>query len=409
MMNYKKIVPSDSFIGRYLDYMSNIETPESYDFWCAMWALGVRVGKGMYVNRPHSPVFCNWYIILAAESGTTRKSTAVNTIARVVSDLSVSNPHSIITGKTSPEALEILLHEQTRDCGKAVASFAAPELATVLGREGYMSTMPALLTDLYECPEFRTNPGTLRSGMITQRDVYINFLSASTPAWLVTSINPTVIEGGFTSRVMFVVENDRKKSVAWPSPRHIKDLMEIRDAFDILGKYNKPIEISSGALKKYTTWYNKRTKPSDPYMSSFEAREDDHVLRTACCLCINDGILEIQTKHITNAIAVIQNVKEGAYKLFGGTFSESSRISDAVTKVREVLMEVGADGIKHTSLLRRVQTRINSRELKVLIKILHESGMIQMFELTRGGKIYRATRAIEKFGIVTDVLKKMNV
>ena len=112
MMNYKKLIPSDSFIGRYLDYLSNIETPEAYDFWCAMWALGVRVGKGMYVNRPHSPVFCNWYIILAAESGTTRKSTAVNAISDLIKTAELDE---IVTGKTSPEALEIMLHEKTQE------------------------------------------------------------------------------------------------------------------------------------------------------------------------------------------------------------------------------------------------------------------------------------------------------
>ena len=140
-------------------------------------------------------------------------------------------------------------------------------------------------------------------------------------------------------------------------------------------------------------------------MASFEAREDYHILRAACCLCINDGILEIQSKHIGHAIDLIQKVKEESHKLLGGEFSEDIRIADAVTRMREVLIEAGANGIKHTALLRKMQSRIDSKEMKVLIRILHESGMIQMFEIQRGGKMYRATRAIEKFNIVSEVVK----
>ena len=100
-MNYKKLVPKDSFIGQYMEYMSVVETAESYDFWCALWAIGVGCGRTVFVDRPNSPVFLNWYIILAAESGTTRKSTAINSIRKIVNET-----HPIITGKTSPENLD---------------------------------------------------------------------------------------------------------------------------------------------------------------------------------------------------------------------------------------------------------------------------------------------------------------
>ena len=60
-----------------MDYMSYVETAESYDFWCAVWAIGDACGRRVYVDRPNIPVYLNWYIILAAESGSTRKSTAI--------------------------------------------------------------------------------------------------------------------------------------------------------------------------------------------------------------------------------------------------------------------------------------------------------------------------------------------
>ena len=406
-MNYRKLVPPDSFIGQYMQYMSVVETAESYDFWCALWALGTGVGRGVYVDRPNSPVYCNWYIILAAESGTTRKSTAIHSITRLVA----GGEQMLLTGKTSPESLELLLHERTLQSGTASVAFAISELVTVLGREGYLHSMPGLLTDLYDCPEFRRSPGTLKSGEIIQKNVYVTFISASTPAWLVTAINPAVIEGGFTSRVIFVVDDARKRAIAWPEPREEDDDRTLTRCFNetvTRAKDIGPITISTGGLKKFSRWYNSRTTHSDPFQSSFEAREDDHVLRAAACLAINDGVLEIQSGHIGTASKLITLAKSGANALFGGDFSQKARLAGAVGRVREILIESGANGIIHSDLQRRVVRHVDARELRLLVDVLHECGMIQIFKMKRG-QMYRATRSIEKLGVASEVLAKLNL
>ena len=406
-MNYKKLVPPDSFIGQYMQYMSNVETAESYDFWCALWAIGASCGRTVFVDRPSAPVYLNWYIILAAESGTTRKTTAIEAIVPFVSD----DRSQLLTGKTSPEQLDIILHEATKRTGRGAIAFAIGELVTILGREGYMSTMPGLLTDLYGCPASRVSPGTLKSGELIQKNVYINFISASTPAWLVTAINPSVIEGGFTSRVIFVVDDTRKRSIAWPTKRGEADERNTRGILRqaiLEAQAIGPIAVSPGGLKKFTNWYNSRASHTDPFLSSFEAREDDHVLRCAACLCINDGTLEIQSGHITKAIQVISNAKSRANGLFGGDFSQRARIINAISKVRDILIEAGTDGIRHTDLYNKVIRKTDAKELRMLMNIMHECGMVQIFKVHRG-EMYRATKSIEKFGVASEVLSRLNL
>ena len=405
-MQYKKLVPEDSFIGQYMKYMSVIETAESYDFWCAMWAIGTGVGRGVFVDRPNSAVYCNWYIILAAEAGTTRKSTAIRSIRDIL-----GGTCTILGGKTSPEALELLLHESTREGEGARASFAVSELVTILGREGYMSTMPGLLTDLYDCPAERRSPGTLKSGEIIQENVYINFLSASTPSWLVSAINPSVIEGGFTSRVIFVVDDARKRAIAWPEERAVGAKDSIRELYDRTiedAKRIGGIAISTGGLKKFRNWYNNRATHTDPFLSSFEAREDDHTLRLAAGLAINDGTLELQAKHISSAIQIIADVKGRANGLFGQDFSQRARVTNGIGRIREILIESGSDGIKHSELQRRVVRHCDAKELRMLMDIMHESGMIQIFVVGKA-RFYRATRSIEQFGVSSKVLASLNL
>jgi hypothetical protein len=402
-MNYKKFIPPDTFISEYMEYMSYVETAESYDFWCALWAIGTGVGRGVYVDRPNSPVYCNWYIILAAEAGTTRKSTAISSILGVVAGVD-----SILTGKTSPESLELYLHDSTAKGGTARAHFAVSELVTILGREGYMSTMPGLLTDLYDCQELRTSPGTLQMGELIQKDVYVTFLSASTPSWLVTAINPSVIEGGFTSRVVFVVDDNRKRSIAWPKQREGEHLDRVRQLYRRTIDVKGPIGISTGGLKKFTSWYNSRASHTDPFQSGFEAREDDHLLRVAGCLAINDGTREISSRYIGYGSKIIAEAKSRANTLFGGDFSYHAKLVGAIERVRDILIKAGTDGIKHSDLQRSIVRKLDATELRTLMNIMHECGMVQLFKVGRG-KMYRATRAIEKFGVTSEVLAKLNL
>tara|TARA_R110002153_G_scaffold31154_2_gene95061 strand:- start:551 stop:1792 length:1242 start_codon:yes stop_codon:yes gene_type:complete len=409
-MNYKKFIPPDTFISEYMQYMSYVETAESYDFWCALWAIGTGVGRDVYVDRPNSPVYHNWYIILAAEAGTTRKSTAISSILSVI-----EGTDSILTGKTSPESLELYLHDRCREGGTAKAHFAVSELVTILGREGYMSTMPGLLTDLYDCQKLRTSPGTLQMGELVQRDVYVTFLSASTPSWLVTAINPSVIEGGFTSRVIFVVDDNRKRSIAWPTKREDDHRGKVHESFNETIQAARDVSrigISEGGLKRFTSWYNTRASHTDPFQSGFEAREDDHLLRIASCLAINDGTREIQSKHIGYGSKIINEAKNRANSLFGGDFSYRAKLVGGIEKVRDHLISADSDGIKHHELHNKVQRQLDASEFKMLMNIMHECGMVQVFKVKSGkstGTFYRATKAIEKFGVSSEVLSSLNL
>jgi len=390
-----------------MQHMSYVETAESYDFWCALWALSVGVGRAVYVDRPGIPVYLNMYVILAAESGVTRKTTSVQSISRIVRE-----SHSLIAGKLSPAGLELYLHDASKEEGNAIATFAVSELVTILGREGHMATMPGLLTDLYDCEENRTTPGNISQldGVI-QRNVYVNFLSASTPTWLVTAINPSVIEGGFTSRVIFVVDERRKRIIAWPVERDQEEYSRLlRKYTNVTSPLREglPIQINGAALTKFTRWYRSRASHTDPFTASFEAREDDHVLKVAAILSINDGTLELQATHITKAIKIIADIKDRAWKLFGGDFSHKARITSAIGKVRELLIDAGGDGIGHSALQQKIVRYADAKDYRLLISILHECGMIQIFKL-KHGKMYRATKVIEKFGVTSEILAKLNL
>jgi hypothetical protein len=235
--NYDKLVPADSFLGRYLRFMSQQETAYAFDFWSGMWAVSCACGRLTYVARPRAPVFLNMYTILIGESGIARKTTSVSSAAKLVRILATEDKElGFIDAKVTAEKLDSILHERTMEHGSSQLCIAIPELAVFLGTEQYVANMPTLLTDLYDSPSHRHGGGTIERGEIVQRNIWVSFLSASTPVWLLKTVNPNVVEGGFTSRCLFIVSNEPKSKIPWPdedasSEDHailLADLREIR-------------------------------------------------------------------------------------------------------------------------------------------------------------------------------------
>ena len=389
-MEYNQIAPEGSYISNYMKYMNEVETATIYDFWCAVWTIGVGVGYDCYVNRPRVPVFLNWYLVLAASSGTTRKSTAVESALAVVAE--------------TARAVNFELHGEYRPTpGRLTKYFdkeregylAVPELVTVMGREPYMSGMPGALTDLYD-----------------GRRGFLSFLSASTPTWLVSHINQAVIEGGFTSRCLFIVEEQAKRRIAWPAGGDQAELVDGLTTLMTQAKKTHSISVNKVAMESFTTWYSSRKEPQDEYYKSLFARADDHVLRLAACLCLNDGTHQIQDRHIGYAIQCIDDVVSRGGSLFAvDALENKARLLGVVDKVRRVLIEAGMDGKQHNLLYRTVVRKVSTQEFHLLMSIMHEIGCVQRFEIKvekgRPKTVYRATKALESAGLTESILSRV--
>jgi len=421
-LTYRDIVPADSFIGRYMSAMDAQETPRGYDFWCALWCMSVALGRSLVVARPRAPVHLNMYAILAAQSGVTRKSSAVRFASSIVQDyIRLHAPWTFyVGGKTNADGLEIQLAQQTRNRDTADLCVCVSELVTFMGKDLVTMQLPGLMTDLYDCPAYRPSPGTVRSGTRDLKNVYVNFLSASTPSWLMRSVHADVVEGGFTSRCLFIVEEEPKRRTVWPeaeadiqsteSSGQLVSRLEAlaRRAKDVV-RVHGGIGISDGGLKRLSNWYRSRPTHLDPYRSSFEAREDHHILRLAALLCINDDTWIIQNSHIKTAIQIIIYVKEAGAGLFAGS-SSASRLGVGVERVRKYLIEGGLAGVTQTDLLKGVRPSLNSAQLATLLIAMKELDLVQQFtfQLNESGKpttMWRATKALAKAGAV-DAVKR---
>jgi hypothetical protein len=363
-------------------------------------------------------VYLNFYAILVAEAGVTRKSTAVRAATEVARCLLTDDTIGLIETKTTPEALEFMLSQRTETHGCGQVAISVSELATFLGSEKYNLNMPALLTDLYDAPKIRIGGGTLSRGSYTTKDVFVSFLSASTPSWLRRAVNPDVIEGGFTSRCLFIHSEEPKKRIPWPefteqssTTTAVTRLSQELRSLRMDCQKHSALTISDGGLRKFASWYKTRSILLDPFTSSFQAREDHHILRLAALLCINDRTYELQATHIVTAIKIITEIRDQAAKLFAGTGATSGTVI-AIERLREQLIAAGEDGLPRSALYLTVRSRIDSMTFDALLDIMHELHMIQRFVLTtnrrgRPAEIIRGTAGLTDKRAISNVLSKI--
>ena len=410
-VNYKKLVSPGTFLGDYLSYMEPLETPYAYDFWTAIWLMSVALGRDVIVNRGGAPVYLNIFTILVAESGVTRKSTAVRHAAKLARQM--VDDKLLVEAKITPELLEERLHRQTLEHGYAQAAISISELVTFLGREKYVSTMPTLLTDLYDCPELRSGGGSISTGSRDLKNVFVSFLSASTPSWLVRAVNPDVIEGGFTSRVMFIVAEEPKRRQSWPEQQN--ETIGIR-IFEHLNNINaqakqvQRIEISEGGRRTFDRWYRSRALHRDPFRSSFQSREDAHILRLSAFLAINDHTWHIQHNHVLAAIKIITEVREDGASIFEGTGS-SSRLVYGIDKIRDKLLSAGINGCPQRELTKACSQYMDAGHMKAVLDIMHDLGMVQQFQGVQLGRgrpvtIWRGAPPLAAGGAIDRIVKQ---
>jgi hypothetical protein len=320
----------------------------------------------------------------------------------------------MLDAKVTPEALDKLLHDRTAVHGNAQLCITVAELAVFMGTERYIAHMPTLLTDLYDCPSERDGGGTIARGNVVQRDVWVHFLSASTPVWLLKTVNPNVIEGGFTSRCYFIISNQPKQHIAWPQepdPQLYQDMCEDLEIIAAEARTRPPINVHPDALQLFTKWYAERPHSLDPFKQSFEAREDAHVLRIAALLCINDGTWQIQEGHILLAIHTINDIKENSSKIFEVT-ELRNKYAVALDVIRTRLLSTGMDPIPRAHLYLKMRDKLSNHEFIMLLEVLHELGAIQRFDLhnKRGRPVdlIRGTQKLLSAGLGDRVMERFS-
>lgn len=387
--DFRALIPMTGFIGEYMRYTDLQESPGSYHFWIGMCVLSAILQRRAYISKGVYNVYPNLFMILVAPSGRCRKSRALSLGVDLIQDFDFMN---IVADKTTPESLlEALMIgtqglSRTEDMAQGVINLQvdsvgfikAGELSVFLNKQSYTAGMVNLLTDLFDCPKsFKYLTRNKRP--IELNNVAVTFVGASTPEWLATSLPEAAFEGGFMSRIIFVVKNYKDRTIALPrdpEPGQYESLR--RKLIEVRKLCRGRMELSHSAREWYIDWYSEldATPLEDEQLGGFLERKPDTILKVATLLNASDDpenkIISVET--LKKAETLVSWTQARMFKAFKNV--EMSRAGSFRSKIMEIIEQNGE--ISRRALMRKFGSKIsNVKELEDIMGVMVEAGEVE--------------------------------
>lgn len=313
------------FIETHLKYTAIQETTERVHRWVAISVIAAALERKVWLNRGTYTLFPNLYTFIIGPSGKVRKSTSTA--------LGVDLLRSLDTIKMTSERLTAasLIHQLAGARrtflygGKEVPQSAAfaygSELNIFLGE--VFGSISELLTTFYDCvPQDASKPWkhqTVGDGAISIYGPCLNFLGASTPAWLARSIPASELEGGFASRVIFVLEENARSAIAFPDMQILPAdqeatkrllLADLRRIHELVGSVRLTDELRRIGAEWYVDHQATHHTKTDPRFSGYYGRKFDTALKISMLLSVSeDSSLVVDARHFTGALDLLQDVE----------------------------------------------------------------------------------------------------
>jgi len=375
--DFRAILPKGGWFEWYDDYTKGIEVPLSYSIFSSMCAIGAALGRRVYLRMGHFNIYPNYCIILIGPPGL-KKTTAGDISARLVRE-SVLCP--CLADQVTPERMITVLKASGHHF------IYAGEMSVFFGKQQYNVGLVTKMLRILDSPKEYIAETVAREQEILT-DLAVTFLGCTTPSLLSHSMPEEVTSSGFMSRFVIVVEKDTHREFHRPSevPLHIEK--KLLAQLDRLKSMSGAMELSQEGDLWYQAWYHqfkiKMRAISDDTMQEVLVRAPVHMLRTAMLVHL------VQCDNFL----ICRNCLEVAAKLIAFTEDSAPRTVQALKQstgandmdyVAATLLRLGG-AADHSTLLRRVASRMNSVALKAHIRTLEEQGKLKVGK--RAGATY---------------------
>jgi Protein of unknown function (DUF3987) len=260
---------------------------------------------------------------------------------------------------------------------------ALSELGTFLKPQD--TSLIDLLVDLWDGQVRPWRHKTRTTGEVNISNPWMNIIGCVTPAWLRENFPTYLIEGGLTSRIVFVYADRKRQLVAYPADiidsekfRTYTDALvnDLRDIAQLQGEYH----LREDAKEWGRIWYAKHWSQqanatiSDRY-SGYLARKQTHIHKLAMIIsAAQSNSMLIVPEDLMAAERMLKVHEQHLETVF-----ETIGVQDTGRQVREVLAVIrAAQTITSQQLMQIVSDRMNSSQLDEVIRTLTRSGDVQI-------------------------------
>ena len=271
-------------------------------------------------------------------------------------------------------------------------SIVSKEFESFLGQKKENTKMLVLLTDLFDCQELPWKYRTKHSGTNIIPSVFINLLAATTPDSLASSLPPTAVGGGLTSRILFVWADKKKRKVPRPVMTNKEELLkeQLKQDLYVMSRIAGCYEMDKACIAFWDDWYMKYEEDNptriclDPSFNGWYSRKPMYILKLSLLCAASKSDSLVMTKEIMmEAISEIESLE-----LSMGTVFKSIGKSNIASEVETVAQVVKSHKfLTERKLLAMVMRDIDSEKFDNVISTLLRSGKVKRrFEGPKGEK-----------------------
>jgi hypothetical protein len=378
------------WIRTYLNYTKDNEYPRAYHLWNAICCLSGAMQRRVYMPwEAEEPIFPNLYVVLVGHSGL-GKGRSMKPALSIFKAVGLPVAPASIT-------IEQLLVFMGRSIGDYIDNVTkkpvvhtsiqifSEELSVLLGQKNIKKL--SILTDLFDASPLWEN-ATKTSGEDSLPNVCMNLLGASAPDWFPSMIPQEALGGGFTSRVIFVVERAKFQIMSRPAQgEHLTQIREslIQDLRQIAAvTFNGPIEFNHEGWKAWDKYYidqetniRKDIWPvRDPIFRGYCLRRSLHIRKLSMVFAVSRGDFDwkIEPRDLQNAIGVLRNAEKKMPRLFHGV--GINVYAHVTNSIREYLHMRGT--VTRTEVLNNFASELDAQSLYLVERTLQDRGIIDI-------------------------------
>jgi hypothetical protein len=362
------LLPRFGILRDYINYTFHSEAPMSYHVFSFLCGVGSVLNRRIWFDMGYYRLYPTLGIMILGPSGI-KKTSATNITVSILQELNLIKVYS---EKLTPEAL---IDSMKGD--NAVGLIYAPEMAVFLNRQQYNEGLVQLITRFMDCPDVWES-ATIGRGKSVIHNVGISSLMCSTPDWFVSSTPVDSFGGGFIARNLLVVQKFSARCEPIPDPGDDSIRKHIIGALASLHELMGQVSFSKPAWQSYDDWYrgehqSEVQNPDHELLATYHNRKPDHLKRIAITLHMaQHPDLELCRDCFETAIKLLRWNERYLPILLEQMFkSQVGEQADFVLK-----MIHNNQPITHSNLVRRMQHRINSTELKTVVQSLKEAHLV---------------------------------
>ena len=322
----------EDWITSYLEYTRSSEPPTIYHTWGALAIIAGAMQRKVHLRMGFERIYPNMYVILVGNSGRTRKGVALDVAYKMLSTLSTV---SIAPESSSREAIILAMKRAARNFEDPETGAmnihcsltAFPEELAVLLGQGDIKLL-ANLTDWYNSKD-EWSYETVGRGRDALQGVCLNLFGATAPDWIQSMLPQEAVGGGFTSRVIFVVAENKRATV----PEHTLTEHELsiqekltRD-LERIHQLQGQFQFDEAGKTLYMDWYLDQDKKlsqgqpaiDDRRFAGYCERRATHLrkLMMIASASHSDDLL-ITPRDFDTALKVLTTTETKMHKTFGG-------------------------------------------------------------------------------------------